>query len=157
MPRSELKTGVFELLERFTILIYSPGSDHTNVGKLWKELFTTENKRLDNLLLTRESLCQHTLFEQCTKVGTLRGNPCRRCLNYRWSQNGDGKRWRMFGNQNGQTSKIFGFTAGRLWNVGAQKVVHLEHAVAEMLNCIVHCFVIVKVNVLIHLNNNLMF
>ena len=35
--------------------------------------------------------------------------------------------------------------------------IHLEHAVAEKLNWIVHCFVIVKEIVLIHLNYNLIF
>ena len=74
MPGSDLKTEVFKLLERFKILMFSPGSDQTKVGKLRKQFFTTfHNKHLDNMPLTRESLRRHTLFEQCIKVNTFRG------------------------------------------------------------------------------------
>ena len=56
-----LSDSVYQILERFTCLMYSASTEQRSVDMLRKELFTIGNKRLEKLPPTGAALRQHAL------------------------------------------------------------------------------------------------
>ncbi|KAG0714920.1 hypothetical protein GWK47_013186 [Chionoecetes opilio] len=51
----------FQLLERFTVIIYNKTSNLDSVNEACRELFSQKNRPMEKIPLTQEALLQHTL------------------------------------------------------------------------------------------------